>query len=149
MKLIQVDKNLYRGDRPVTDTDWRTLQKLGIQRVINLEGGIMQLITHEANGEARSAWTYGMESWHVGMNSIFPPRSADVATVLAIVAPYESMKPTLIHCKEGRDRTGFVIAAYRMQHQKWDFGAAVEEMKRNGFHRWYLFWIPKLLEWRK
>lgn len=37
-----------------------------------------------------------------------------------------------IHCTHGRDRTGFLSAAYRILKQGWEPKAAVEEMKRYG-----------------
>src|SRR6266404_5876162 len=39
----------------------------------------------------------------------------------------------LIHCEHGRDRTGFVCAAYRILVDKWTSDDAWEEMKQYGW----------------
>jgi protein tyrosine/serine phosphatase len=40
--------------------------------------------------------------------------------------------PVYIHCAQGRDRTGYNAAAYRMVVQGWSAAEALEEM--NAFH---------------
>jgi protein-tyrosine phosphatase len=37
-----------------------------------------------------------------------------------------------VHCKRGADRTGAIIAAYRMEHGKWDNSKALQEAMANG-----------------
>jgi protein tyrosine/serine phosphatase len=41
-------------------------------------------------------------------------------------------RPVFVHCRQGRDRTGIVVAAYRMKIQGWPLAAAEEEM--DSFH---------------
>jgi protein-tyrosine phosphatase len=36
--------------------------------------------------------------------------------------------PVLVHCAEGKDRTGYAIALYRIIEQQWDADSAIEEM---------------------
>ena len=36
--------------------------------------------------------------------------------------------PVLVHCAEGKDRTGYAIAAYRIVEQRWDADSAIQEM---------------------
>ena len=36
--------------------------------------------------------------------------------------------PMLVHCAEGKDRTGYAIAAYRIVEELWDVDSAVQEM---------------------
>jgi hypothetical protein len=45
----------------------------------------------------------------------------------------ESNYPVLIHCKAGLHRTGRLTAIYRMEYQGWDTGAAMRELKANGY----------------
>jgi protein tyrosine/serine phosphatase len=37
-----------------------------------------------------------------------------------------------VHCRRGKDRTGTVIACYRIQHDGWDNRHALEEAKEHG-----------------
>jgi protein tyrosine phosphatase (PTP) superfamily phosphohydrolase (DUF442 family) len=41
--------------------------------------------------------------------------------------------PILFHCKAGLHRTGLMTAIYRMEYQKRDRAAVLEELKANGF----------------
>ena len=41
--------------------------------------------------------------------------------------------PVLLHCKAGLNRTGCMVAVYRMEYQRWSAAEAVEEMKELGF----------------
>ena len=43
-------------------------------------------------------------------------------------------KPILVHCKHGADRTGAVIAFYRMVYQYWSADKAIEELIKGGHH---------------
>jgi len=40
--------------------------------------------------------------------------------------------PVFVHCKRGADRTGTVIALYRMVHDGWDSKRALSEAKSYG-----------------
>ncbi|HUV86117.1 MAG TPA: hypothetical protein VMX79_03305, partial [bacterium] len=50
-------------------------------------------------------------------------------------------RPVFVHCHAGVDRTGFVVAAYRVKVEGWTPEKAYEEMARLGFHS-FLFWWP-------
>ena len=43
------------------------------------------------------------------------------------------MQPVLVHCKHGSDRTGMMVAVYRVVVQGWEKGAAVDEMTHGGY----------------
>lgn len=45
----------------------------------------------------------------------------------------ETAYPVLIHCKAGLNRTGCLIAVYRMEYQGWSHRDAFQEMKDLGF----------------
>jgi hypothetical protein len=44
--------------------------------------------------------------------------------------------PVLWHCRAGLNRTGIMTAIYRMEYNGWDRGAAIEDLKANGFGEW-------------
>jgi protein tyrosine/serine phosphatase len=57
-------------------------------------------------------------------------------------------KPVLVHCWHGSDRTGAVVATYRMVFQDWTREAAIDELINGGygFHKATYPNIVKLLE---
>ncbi len=40
-----------------------------------------------------------------------------------------------VHCRRGKDRTGTVIACYRIQHDGWNNARALEEARESGMSR--------------
>ena len=44
-----------------------------------------------------------------------------------------SYQPVLLHCKHGADRTGMMVAIYRIVEQGWSKSAAIAEMTQGGF----------------
>jgi len=49
-----------------------------------------------------------------------------------------------VHCRLGDDRSGMMIAAYRMAAQGWSADDAMLEMKYFGFTRAHYFICPRL-----
>lgn len=41
--------------------------------------------------------------------------------------------PILVHCRAGLNRTGVMVAVYRMEHDGWTVRQAWDELRRNGF----------------
>jgi protein tyrosine/serine phosphatase len=53
--------------------------------------------------------------------------------------------PVLVHCHHGADRTGCIVAVYRMIVNDWTREAAIEEF-RNGGYGYHDKMFPNLLE---
>lgn len=60
------------------------------------------------------------------------PREKDIVRFLGIVTD-EKRAPVLVHCRVGADRTGMLMAAYRVVIQGWTKTEAIEEMTRGGY----------------
>ena len=59
-------------------------------------------------------------------------RHASNVRILRILGDAER-GPVLVHCKHGADRTGMVVALYRMVYQGWDRQKAIQEMRKGGY----------------
>src|SRR5690606_31307602 len=77
--------------------------------------------------------------YHVPMKSKY---ISDQMIIDAMKIIKEAPKPLLVHCAHGSDRTGIVIALYRILFQNWTKEAAINEMQQGGYH---FHWIHKNL----
>ena len=66
-----------------------------------------------------------------------PPGNAQVAEFLKVLQQDPAQK-TFVHCYYGEDRTGVMVAAYRIAQQNWTADQAITEMDSFGFH-YYLY----------
>jgi protein tyrosine/serine phosphatase len=56
-----------------------------------------------------------------------------MATFLAMTGDPKTSKSIYLHCQHGRDRTGGMVALYRLQKDHWDFKETLAEMRGYGF----------------
>ena len=127
----QVNNKLYRGAQPKTG-DLQELANLGIKTVVNLRG--------KGKGglkEEQEAHRKGLRYFNVPLERAGRPRDADIEQVLSIINTPEN-QPVFVHCAQGVDRTGTVIAVYRIAHDGWTSEEAKAEANRYGMHPWEL-----------
>ena len=67
----------------------------------------------------------------VPMKGMSAPSPADVAKVLNILND-SAAGPVFVHCRRGADRTGTVLACYRIAHDGWENRKALAEAKSFG-----------------
>jgi protein tyrosine phosphatase (PTP) superfamily phosphohydrolase (DUF442 family) len=129
----QVDAQVYRGGQP-TDEGLRYLAKLGVKTIVDLrEPG------DRAKAEERVVTGAGMKYVNVPMTGLTPPTDAETTRILAILED-NSTGPVFVHCLRGADRTGAVIAAYHISHDKWDNTRALKDAKA---HSMSFFQFPR------
>ena len=58
-------------------------------------------------------------------------------------------KKIFVHCRLGDDRTGMMIAAYRMADEGWSADRAMREMQQFGFSRAHHVICPTLASYEK
>jgi protein tyrosine/serine phosphatase len=120
-----VDQQVYRGAQP-TDEGFRYLARLGIKVVLDLRENDERSLSEE-----RVVTAAGMRYVNVPMTGMTPPTLAETNRILALLED-SGAGPVFVHCKRGADRTGAVIAAYRIDHDKWDNQRALKEALSSG-----------------
>jgi len=119
----QISSNLVRG----------VLQRHGIRAVVDLTFDNPRDENHQA--ELAAIAELGIERRLCPLNS---DGTGDVGiyadAVEAIVAAERAGKPVLVHCAAGAQRTGGVIAIYRMLVQGRGVESAIAEMEAHGYN---------------
>ncbi len=116
----RVSPELYRCEQP-KDDDIATLRALGIRSILNLRR------YNTDPGALKRA----------GFKLLVQRMEADDLTMDDLVAGVRQIrdapKPVLLHCWHGSDRTGSVVAAYRIVFQGWTPAAALDELRFGGY----------------
>lgn len=122
----RVDAGLYRCAR-LAPRGISEIRKLGVKTVVNLR-------REETDRELLAG---------TGIEIVRQPCSAREITLEHLVRFLEvatdpERRPVLVHCWAGADRTGALVAAYRVAVQGWSKEEAVREMRKGGFshHGW-------------
>lgn len=128
----RISPDLYRSAQPERE-GFTALQQMGVRSVLNLRE------FHKDTRKARHTQLHLM-AYPVAAGEVTP---ADVENCLALIAG--APKPVLVHCWHGSDRTGIVVAAYRIVFQNWSVEEAEKEFRdeRFGYHE---FWYGNLLK---
>ena len=132
-KLHQVSERLYRGAQP-RPGGIRRLAELGINTIINLRGAGPHTRADEA--EAKSL---GLNYFNIPLPIWGRPNDADVQRVMEIVNAAESGR-VFIHCRDGVDRTGTIVALHRLSSEGWSTQMAIAEAKQFGMRR-HQYWM--------
>ncbi len=84
--------------------------------------------------EEAEARANGITYTNVPMRGLGRPADQQVTKVLSIIESFPS--PVFIHCEHGCDRTGTIIACYRIKHDHWTSKRALSEAIQHGMSRW-------------
>jgi tyrosine-protein phosphatase SIW14 len=122
----QVNDHVYRGAQPSAN-GFRELAQLGIKTVIDLR----QIGEHSQADEQKLVTNLGMRYVSIPMAGMSTPKDDQVTAVLALLKDTTS-GPVFVHCKRGADRTGMVVAVYRIAQDGWENKKALSEAKSYG-----------------
>ena len=122
----KVDDHVYRGAQP-TNNGFKDLAERGIKTVVDLR----DIGEHSQADEQKAVTDLGMQYVSIPMQGMSTPKDKQIAAVLALLNDVTS-GPVFVHCKRGADRTGTVIAVYRIHHDGWDSKRALSEAKSYG-----------------
>jgi tyrosine-protein phosphatase SIW14 len=98
------------------------VRERGIRTLVNLRG-------KTAGFESAFAARHGLRLFSFDLSATRPPSDEDVRRFLEIVSDPEN-QPVLVHCRNGVDRTGYMLGIYRVRVQGWSAHQASREMNR-------------------
>jgi tyrosine-protein phosphatase SIW14 len=124
--FYQVNEHLYRGAQPRSG-GVKKLGDIGIKTIVNLRGEAADLSQAEEK-EAKLAY---IKYVNIPMAGIGRPTDEQMSQVMAVIDAPENW-PVFIHCRRGSDRTGTVVACYRILHDRWDGAKATAEARKFG-----------------
>jgi protein tyrosine/serine phosphatase len=122
--LYKINENLYRSDQPHKKGMYE-LQNLGIHTILDLRN-----LQNDQKEACKTKLILKRVPIKAGKISY-----TDILESLKIID--HSEKPVLVHCLHGSDRTGCIIAAYRMVYNNWSKDEAIAEFtdKVYGYHK--------------
>ncbi|UPK79872.1 dual specificity protein phosphatase family protein [Proteus vulgaris] len=133
--FYQVSEKVYRSGQP-TPGEMKWLETQGIKTIINLRE------YHSDNDDVKNTQ---LEAFQVKMN-------AGRITDEDIIAVLRKIKSTsgavVVHCWHGSDRTGTIIAMYRLIFKNWTKEQAITELRKKeyGYHELFFPNIVQYLE---
>ena len=131
--LHKVSDVLYRSAQPTAE-GMQNLKDLGIKTVISLRAFRSD---RDKMGSTGLGYEYiFMKNWH--------PEREDVVRFLKAANDPDRL-PVLVHCQHGADRTGSMVAIYRVAVQGWNVQQAAQEMT-NGGYGFHSVWV-NLVPW--
>lgn len=120
--FAKVSETLYRGGQP-DERGFRRLKEMGVKTVVNLRS---------AHSDDEHLEGMGLDYARIKMDYL-RPKDAEIAVFLKLVTSPRH-QPVFVHCQHGSDRTGTMVAAYRMAVEGWENRKAIEELPVFGFH---------------
>lgn len=127
----KIDHDLYRSQQPKR-SDFRQLEAGGFKTVVNLRN--IRKDNRKARGTTLQLVHIPVNTWKMSYDDV-------VSSLKAVQAADD---PVLLHCIHGSDRTGVVVAAYRMVEEGWTKEAAIDEFL-NGGYGYHTGWFPNIL----
>jgi protein tyrosine phosphatase (PTP) superfamily phosphohydrolase (DUF442 family) len=120
--LHKVDDGLYRGAQP-TEAGFQQLKSLGIKTVVNLRS---------FHSDRKQCRRNQLEYEKIDVQA-WEAEEEEVIEFLKLAIDPEK-RPIFVHCHHGADRTGMMIACYRMAVQNWTREEALQEMREGGYN---------------
>lgn len=123
-----VSEGLWRGAAP-SNQALKKLQESGVKTIVDL-----RMAGPGAVEEANNAKKLGIKYIHIPLG-FMGPSLFKVAQFLNIVND-PANQPVFVHCRYGADRTGALVAVFRVIHDHWSFNQAYSEMRSHHFKPW-------------
>jgi len=124
----QVDPHLFRGGQPAVGGVSR-LKSLGIRTIVNL-----RYEPDLVKAEQAEATAAGIAYYNIPMRGLNRPTDGQVTRILGLIDD-PANGPVFVHCKAGSDRTGAIVACYRIARAAWTAERAIREAFDYGMMR--------------
>ena len=136
--FAEVHANLLRGGQP-TENGVKELARRGVKTIIDLRG-------EDEHSKKETVWARnnGIKFVAVNLSNWFKPKDSDIEAIINQIENAEN-QTVFVHCKRGADRTGTVIAVYRIKHDNFTAKQAISEAKKYDFG-WWQFWMKDYIE---
>lgn len=137
--IREVTPRLFRGTSP--EKFLSVLKAQGITDIISLRSGFSDVLDGHIYSLARAASEYEIEVTYLPQGFIRHPTEKETAQVIKSI-DWIMLRPSkiYIHCAEGVDRTGWMVAAYRVTRHGYSVEDAIKEWIECGHHRFRYFW---------
>ncbi|HYG78170.1 MAG TPA: dual specificity protein phosphatase family protein [Planctomycetota bacterium] len=123
--FAKISDCLYRGEQPTAE-GFAQLKKMGVKTIVNLRS------FHSDRSKLKG---YGLQYVHIYCKA-WHPEDEDVLAFLKVMQD-PANHPVFVHCQHGADRTGMMVAAYRILEQNWPVEDAAKETHNFGFHKMF------------
>lgn len=127
--MHQVNAQFYRGGQP-TEKGVNGLAKMGVKTIINLRGEDKHSLIEKHWAEKAD-----IKFISVNLSNWFEPKTSDIEKIIREIDTADN-QPIFVHCKRGADRTGTVVAIYRITRDNYTAKQAYDEAKSFGFGWW-------------
>jgi protein tyrosine/serine phosphatase len=141
MNVKLVSPGIYRGPSPKQPDDWRALKALGIDFALDLQTGSSLMGDGSPLQETLNAEDFAIRSYAHPLGEFILPTHLELDQAMNFIVGHPNV---YVHCKTGVDRTGMVIAYYRMHKEQWSKERAIAEMREMGMHWWFFYWVWSL-----
>ena len=118
--LFEVTPGIFRSAQPDPE-GFKSAEAMGIKTVLNLRAG-------HSDASLAAGTKLRRVDTPIGTDPV-----DRVAVLAAVRAVMDSAHPVLVHCQQGADRTGLVIAAWRIVVFGWPKESAIREMREGGY----------------
>tara|TARA_R100000951_G_C2601443_1_gene168304 strand:- start:277 stop:819 length:543 start_codon:yes stop_codon:yes gene_type:complete len=129
--MYKVSQTLYRSEQP-SKKGFGVIDSMEIRTILSLRNRVSDRF--RARKSQVQLERLRINSWRMTYD--------DIVSALIIIRDAE--KPVLVHCLHGSDRTGAIVAAYRMAFDGWSKEEAINEFleEKYGYHE---KWFPDIL----
>ena len=122
----EVAPDIYRSGL-VSERAAPLLKELGVKTVLSFDNNLKRVRKEEEFLERA-----GIKFVSIPWSGWDHPEDETIEKALALLESPQA-RPILVHCKHGQERTGVVIACWRIAYEDWPAEEAYKEMKAHGF----------------
>ncbi|MEK6555679.1 MAG: hypothetical protein AABZ31_10590 [Bdellovibrionota bacterium] len=123
----EIEAGLYRSAQPEDGLQLAALKEMGIKTILSFQTDKKKIAA-----EAAIAKSLGLKFISRPLDGFWRPKPEEANEVQGYMNDH-SLRPLLIHCSHGRERTGLMGGLYRYYTNKWTPQEAYKEMKAYGF----------------